>query len=85
MFALVNYFYSDCLMSWLVYPHVTLGRLYGKFASDLGRVLYKTRLIFPRINGPIVPFSHGRFHVGFDLLETLLETLLFTGCRFELL
>ena len=40
MFALVNYFYSDCLMSWLVYPHVTLGRLYGKFASDLGRVLF---------------------------------------------
>ena len=24
MFTLVNYFYSDCLMSWLVYPHVTL-------------------------------------------------------------
>ena len=29
-------------------------RLYGKFASYLRRVLCKTRLIFPRINGPIV-------------------------------
>ena len=29
-------------------------RLYGKFASYLGRVLCKTRLIFPRINGPNV-------------------------------
>ena len=28
-------------------------RLYGKFASYLRRVLHKTRLIFPRINGPI--------------------------------
>ena len=27
-------------------------RLYGKFASYLSRVLCKTRLIFPRINGP---------------------------------
>ena len=29
-------------------------RLYGKFASYLKRVLCKTRLIFPRINGPNV-------------------------------
>ena len=29
-------------------------RLYGKFASYLRSVLHKTRLIFPRINGPIV-------------------------------
>jgi len=29
-------------------------RLYGKFASYLRRVLCKTRLIFLRINGPIV-------------------------------
>ena len=28
--------------------------LYGKFASYLRRVLCKTRLIFPRINGPSV-------------------------------
>ena len=28
-------------------------RLYRKFASYLRRVLCKTRLIFPRINGPI--------------------------------
>ena len=27
-------------------------RLYGKFASYLRRFLYKSRLIFPRINGP---------------------------------
>ena len=32
-------------------------RLYGKFASYLRRVLRKTRLIFPRINGPIVGHS----------------------------
>ena len=32
-------------------------RLYGKFASYLKRVLCKTRLIFPRINGPIVGHS----------------------------
>ena len=29
-------------------------RLYGKFASYLRHVLCKTRLIFPRINGPFV-------------------------------
>ena len=29
-------------------------RLYGKFTSYLRRVLCKTRLIFPRINGPII-------------------------------
>ena len=29
-------------------------RLYGKFASYLRRVLCKTRLIFPRVNGPIL-------------------------------
>ena len=28
-------------------------RLYGKFASYLRRLLCKTRLIFPRINGPM--------------------------------
>ena len=36
-------------------PRLTLDemcRLYGKFASHLRRVLCKTRLIFPRINGP---------------------------------
>ena len=31
-------------------------RLYGKFACYLRRVLCKTRLIFPRINGPNVFF-----------------------------
>ena len=29
--------------------------LYGKFASYLRRVICKTRLIFPRINGPRIP------------------------------
>ena len=29
-------------------------RLHGKFTSYLRRILCKTRLIFPRINGPIV-------------------------------
>ena len=29
-------------------------RLYGKFASYSSHVLCKTRLIFPRINGPII-------------------------------
>ena len=31
-----------------------------QFASCLRRVLCKTRLIFPRINGPIVPVDHGK-------------------------
>ena len=35
-------------------------RLYGKFASYLRRVLCKTRLIFPRINGPIVAKTRSR-------------------------
>ena len=35
-------------------------RLYGKFASYLRRVLRKTRLIFPRINGSIVPPANQR-------------------------
>ena len=33
-------------------------RLYRKFASYLRRVLCKARLIFPRINGPIVLHLH---------------------------
>ena len=32
-------------------------RLYGKFASYLKRVLCRTRLIFPRINGPKISFE----------------------------
>ena len=36
-------------------------RLYGKFASYLRRVLCKTRLIFPRINGPNVARQIARF------------------------
>ena len=38
-------------------------RLYGKFASYLRRVLCKTRLIFPRINGPNV-FSESNLSSG---------------------
>ena len=33
-------------------------RLYGKFATYLRRVLCNTRLIFPRINGPIVRLAN---------------------------
>ena len=50
-------------------------RLYGKFASYLRRVLCKTRLIFPRVNGPnilknysIVDRALHKYCVG---LETL--------------
>ena len=39
-------------------------RLYGKFASYLRRVLCKTRLIFPRINGPFVSN-------GYNIVPTL--------------
>ena len=35
--------------------------LYGKFASYLRRVLCKTRLIFPRINGPILTVTRQRW------------------------
>ena len=37
-----------------------MSRLYGKFASYLRSVLCKTRLIFPRINGPIMRNAGGR-------------------------
>ena len=41
-------------------------RLYGKFTSYLRCVLCKTRLIFPRINGPIVTFHQllSKFNSG---------------------
>ena len=38
-------------------------RLYGKFASYLRRVLCKTRLIFPRINGPNMATVKARSHM----------------------
>ena len=38
-------------------------RLYGKFASYLRRILCKTRLIFPRINGPNVSLNSLNFRV----------------------
>ena len=40
-------------------------RLYGKFASYLRHVLCKARLIFPRINGPIVSFLFYFFMYSF--------------------
>ena len=43
-------------------------RLYGKFASYLRRVLCKTRLIFPRINGPIVKIKK-TLHIEIDKLN----------------
>ena len=39
-------------------------RLYGKFASYLTRVLCKTRLIFPRINGPNELIKSSLIYVG---------------------
>ena len=48
----------------LAKPHLILDemcRLYRKFASYLRCVLCKTRLIFPRINGPIVCDSDWMF------------------------
>ena len=43
-------------------------RLYGKFASYLRRVLCKTRLIFPRINGPNIACSAALFHLISSLM-----------------
>ena len=51
---------SDLIRRVLAKPRLILDemcRLYGKFASYLRRVLCKTRLIFPRINGPNVPHN----------------------------
>ena len=42
--------------------------LYGKFASYLRRVLCKTRLIFPRTNGPNITVS--RLHLIFMRIIT---------------
>ena len=41
-------------------------RLYGKFASYLRRVLCKTRLNFPRINGPIVDVTFFKLWATID-------------------
>ena len=50
-------------------------RLYGKFASYLRRVLSKTRLIFPRINGPLVTV--------FDAILTNRQTCEKLQCVYE--
>ena len=47
-------------------------RLYGKFASYLRRVLCKTRLSFPRINGPIISFGVIEFSESFALYSVQL-------------
>ena len=55
----------------LAKPRLILGemcRLYGKFVSYLRCVLCKTRLIFPRINGPNV----AKCNLGIVNLETML-------------
>ena len=51
-------------------------RLYGKFASYLRRVLCKTRLIFPRINGPNVDHDINKIFQDrlYDILKVILET-----------
>ena len=47
-------------------------RLYGKFASYLRRILCKTRLIFPRINGPNVTSGRSIKPLKRKLLTVLL-------------
>ena len=47
--------------------------LYGKFASYLRRLLCKTRLIFPSINGPIV---YSRFVSSYLMLNDLIRVTL---------
>ena len=55
-------------------------RLYGKFASDLRRVLCKTRLILPRINNPSISRVWSYFVVNVGPLQTLeLEKLFVFG------
>ena len=57
-------------------------RLYGKFASYLRRVLCKTRLIFPRINGPIervqidaIKFERTEIHFSTDVFTAVIVVL----------
>ena len=55
-------------------------RLYGTFASYLIRVLCKTRLILPRINGLIVnldrsKFGFYRFQVFLFIVEIVMSIL----------
>ena len=49
----------------------------GKFESYLGRVLCKTRLIFPRLNGPIVPIipMTGACHISRHNLKSSITNL----------
>ena len=52
-----------------------MSRLYGKFASYLRRILCKTRLIFPRINGPIISFTGGGAGIwGLHTIATILDS-----------
>ena len=51
-------------------------RLYGKFASYLRHVLCKTRLIFPRINGPNMTF-----HVPVVVATKKMHQKVWCSCR----
>ena len=55
-------------------------RLYGKFASYLRRVLCKTRLIFPRINGPIVVTTRNNV-ATLCFAKIVLCNITFTQCK----
>ena len=50
-------------------------RLYGKFASYLRHLLCKTRLIFPRINGPIIGFHNTYTYLDSDYLYLVYSTI----------
>ena len=50
-------------------------RLYGKFASYLRCLLCKTRLIFPRINGPIIGFHNTYTYLDSDYLYLVYSTI----------
>ena len=55
-------------------------RLYGKFASYLRRVLRKTRLIFPRINGPNMLCRTAK---STEIVVHKVTTLLTSDCRLK--
>ena len=55
-------------------------RLYRKFASYLRRVLCKTRLIFPRVNGPIVSLKR-KDHILQAIYRKWPSVCLFIICK----
>ena len=58
-------------------------RLYGKFASYLRRVLCKTRLIFPRINGALKFSCKNPFNFYLRILTLLLWLLIWPALALE--